>query len=65
MASPESYREREAEKNENTQEDVIKKPGPISFGFSKTLIKIKSGKAEEKDYLVEVEGKELKGWVEG
>uniref|UniRef100_A0A673GEP9 G-patch domain and KOW motifs-containing protein n=1 Tax=Sinocyclocheilus rhinocerous TaxID=307959 RepID=A0A673GEP9_9TELE len=38
-----------------------KKSGPISFGFSKTLSKVKSGKAEERDYLVEVEGKELKG----
>uniref|UniRef100_A0A8C1D5M3 G-patch domain and KOW motifs-containing protein n=1 Tax=Cyprinus carpio carpio TaxID=630221 RepID=A0A8C1D5M3_CYPCA len=42
-------------------DDGGKKPGPISFGFSKTLSKVKSGKAEERDYLVEVEGKELKG----
>lgn len=65
MASPESYRERESEKSNTIQEDASKKPGPISFGFSKTLTKAKSGTAEEKDYLVEVEGKELKGWVEG
>uniref|UniRef100_A0A673GL65 G-patch domain and KOW motifs-containing protein n=1 Tax=Sinocyclocheilus rhinocerous TaxID=307959 RepID=A0A673GL65_9TELE len=43
------------------QDDGGKKSGPISFGFSKTLSKVKSGKAEERDYLVEVEGKELKG----
>ncbi|XP_030641044.1 G-patch domain and KOW motifs-containing protein [Chanos chanos] len=36
------------------------KAGPISFGFSKTLNKVKSGKVEERDYLIEVEGKELK-----
>ncbi len=61
MASPERHQERELLKNNISQDDGGKKSGPISFGFSKTLSKVKSGKAEERDYLVEVEGKELKG----
>ncbi|NP_001007208.1 G-patch domain and KOW motifs-containing protein [Danio rerio] len=61
MASPERYQERESLKKDISQDDGGKKAAPISFGFSKTLIKVKSGKAEERDYLVEVEGKELKG----
>lgn len=60
MASPERHQERELLKN-ISQDDGGKKSGPISFGFSKKLSKVKSGKAEERDYLVEVEGKELKG----
>lgn len=65
MASPESHRERESEQSNNIQEDAGKKSAPVSFGFSKTLSRAKFGKAEEKDYLVEVEGKELKGWAKG
>ncbi|KAA0713769.1 G-patch domain and KOW motifs-containing protein [Triplophysa tibetana] len=61
MASPELWRERESENSNNIQEDTSKKSVPISFGFSKTLAKTKSVKAAEKDYLIEVEGKELKG----
>uniref|UniRef100_A0A8C2E5U3 G-patch domain and KOW motifs-containing protein n=1 Tax=Cyprinus carpio TaxID=7962 RepID=A0A8C2E5U3_CYPCA len=60
MAVPE-HQERESVKSNISQDNGGKKPGPISFGFSKTLSKVKSGKAEERDYLVEVEGKELKG----
>ncbi|XP_065103543.1 G-patch domain and KOW motifs-containing protein [Paramisgurnus dabryanus] len=61
MASPESHRERESEQSNNIQGDAGKKSAPVSFGFSKTLSRAKFEKAEEKDYLVEVEGKELKG----
>uniref|UniRef100_A0A672TDE1 G-patch domain and KOW motifs-containing protein n=1 Tax=Sinocyclocheilus grahami TaxID=75366 RepID=A0A672TDE1_SINGR len=61
MASPERHQERESLRDNISQDDGGKKSGPISFGFSKTLSKVKSGKAEERDYLVEVEGKELKG----
>ncbi|TRY62229.1 hypothetical protein DNTS_024369 [Danionella cerebrum] len=60
MASSERHQEREF-KNDINQDEEGKKSGPISFGFSKTLFKIKPGKAAERDYLVEVEGKELKG----
>ncbi len=65
MASPERHQESELLKKNISQDDGGKKSALISFGFSKTLSKVKSGKAEERDYLVEVEGKELKGWVEG
>ncbi|XP_016335440.1 G patch domain and KOW motifs-containing protein [Sinocyclocheilus anshuiensis] len=61
MASPERHQERESLRDNISQDDGGKKSGPVSFGFSKTLSKVKSGKAEERDYLVEVEGKELKG----
>ncbi|KTF91317.1 hypothetical protein cypCar_00012576 [Cyprinus carpio] len=61
MASPERHQERESLNDNTSQDDGGKKSGPISFGFSKTLSKVKSGKAEDRDYLVEVEGKELKG----
>ncbi|KAJ8411966.1 hypothetical protein AAFF_G00142330 [Aldrovandia affinis] len=51
-----------------SKDEEDKKVGPISFGFSKTLNKLKPstsnreepGKAEERDYLTGVEGKELK-----
>ncbi|XP_012675586.2 G-patch domain and KOW motifs-containing protein [Clupea harengus] len=42
------------------QNDEGKKAGPISFGFNKTINKAKSSKEEERDFLIEVEGKELK-----
>ncbi|KAG5282279.1 hypothetical protein AALO_G00054240 [Alosa alosa] len=38
-----------------------KKVGPISFGFSKTITKAKSSKEEERDFLIEVDEKQLKG----
>ncbi|XP_051758798.1 G-patch domain and KOW motifs-containing protein [Ctenopharyngodon idella] len=61
MASPEPHQERQSLKINISQDDGGKKSAPISFGFSKTLSRAKPGKAEERDYLVEVEGKELKG----
>ncbi|XP_051525840.1 G-patch domain and KOW motifs-containing protein-like [Myxocyprinus asiaticus] len=62
MASPEWNQERELLKsNIISQEDGGKKSAPISFGFNKTLSKVKLVKAEERDFLIEVEGKELKG----
>ncbi|KAI4897962.1 hypothetical protein NFI96_023218 [Prochilodus magdalenae] len=60
MASPERQREREGNAETLKTDDGKTKPAPISFGFSKTLIKAKSEKPEERDYLIEVEGKELK-----
>uniref|UniRef100_A0A672S0E9 G-patch domain and KOW motifs-containing protein n=1 Tax=Sinocyclocheilus grahami TaxID=75366 RepID=A0A672S0E9_SINGR len=60
MAVPE-HQERESVNSNISQDNEGKKSGPISFVFSKTLSKVKAGKAEERDYLVEVEGKELKG----
>lgn len=61
MASPEWQEERQSLKINIGQDDGGKKSAPISFGFSKTLSRAKSGKVEERDFLVEVEGKELKG----
>ncbi|KAG1951003.1 G-patch domain and KOW motifs-containing protein [Pimephales promelas] len=61
MASPEWQQERQSLKINIGQDDGGKKSAPISFGFSKTLSRPKPGKAEERDFLVEVEGKELKG----
>ncbi|KAI1891196.1 hypothetical protein AGOR_G00162460 [Albula goreensis] len=51
-----------------SKDEEDKKVGPISFGFSKTLNRLKTssssydeaGKAEERDYLTGVEGRELK-----
>uniref|UniRef100_A0A3B1JPX3 G-patch domain and KOW motifs-containing protein n=1 Tax=Astyanax mexicanus TaxID=7994 RepID=A0A3B1JPX3_ASTMX len=61
MASPERQREAEANAVPVNIESGERKAGPISFGFSKTLTKIKSEKPVERDYVVEVDGKELKG----
>lgn len=64
MASPQP--EQGADSNASIdvkQNDEGKKAGPISFGFSKTITKAKSGKEEERDFLIEVEGKELKRYA--
>ncbi|XP_066500917.1 G-patch domain and KOW motifs-containing protein [Hoplias malabaricus] len=60
MASPERQHESEAGGELAKPDNGEKRAGPISFGFSKTLVKIKSEKTEERDYLTGVEGKELK-----
>ncbi|KAG9270357.1 G patch domain and KOW motifs-containing protein [Astyanax mexicanus] len=61
MASLERQREAEANAVPVNIESGERKAGPISFGFSKTLTKTKSEKPVERDYVVEVDGKELKG----
>ncbi|XP_026867990.2 G-patch domain and KOW motifs-containing protein [Electrophorus electricus] len=60
MASPEPQQERGDNRKSLNTHDGEKKSGPVSFSFSKTLNKAKTGKTEERDYLIEVEGKELK-----
>ncbi|KAL6456744.1 hypothetical protein MHYP_G00352880 [Metynnis hypsauchen] len=60
MASPERQRESEGTAETLKTDDGKTKPGPVSFGFNKTLFKAKPEKPEDRDYLIEVEGKELK-----
>lgn len=60
MASPELQEHRGDNEEPSRKEDVETKPGLISFGFSKKINKVKSEKAEERDFLTGVEGKELK-----
>ncbi|KAK3540244.1 hypothetical protein QTP70_028430 [Hemibagrus guttatus] len=60
MASPEPQQDRRDNEEPLKREDGETKPGPISFGFSKKINKAKTVKAEERDFLTGVEGKELK-----
>ncbi|KAJ8259254.1 hypothetical protein COCON_G00182660 [Conger conger] len=68
MASEPDNSEENPTKFNVSKDEEDKKVGPISFGFSKTLNKLKTsshnrdeaGRAEERDYLTGVEGKELK-----
>lgn len=60
MASPEPQKDRGDHEEPLKKEDVEAKSGPISFGFSKKINKAKTEKAEERDFLTGVEGKELK-----
>lgn len=60
MASPEPQQNRGDHEEPLRREDGETKPGPISFGFSKKIIKAKTEKAEERDFLTGVEGNELK-----
>ncbi|MCI4381148.1 hypothetical protein PGIGA_G00248390 [Pangasianodon gigas] len=60
MASPEPQQDRGDNEEPLKKGDGETKPGPISFGFSKKINKAKTEKAEERDFLTGVEGKELK-----
>ncbi|KAI5094797.1 G-patch domain and KOW motifs-containing protein [Silurus meridionalis] len=60
MASPEPQRNRGDNMELLKKSDGETKTGPISFGFSKKINKVKAEKSEERDFLTGVEGKELK-----
>ncbi|KAK2840786.1 hypothetical protein Q7C36_012365 [Tachysurus vachellii] len=60
MASPEPQQDRGDNEEPLKKEGGETKPGLISFGFSKKINKVKTEKAEERDFLTGVEGKELK-----
>lgn len=63
MASPERHRGNESSAASIKIDNGERKQGPISFGFSKTLAKAKSEAPEERDYLIEVDEKELKRYA--